>query len=85
MILNARANSNHKLLLKLGHVRVDYKNDMGSALSRLSDICEANAINDHYEYKSFMKEHFHFMKFKVPKYTLEMFGVVTRFQFGELS
>jgi hypothetical protein len=38
MILNARENSNHKLLLKLGHVR-----DMGSALSRLSDICEANA------------------------------------------
>ena len=45
MILNARANSNHKLFLKLRHILVDNKNDMGSTLSRLSDICEANANN----------------------------------------
>ena len=43
MILNARANSNHKLFLKLRHILVDNENDMGSTLSRLSDICEANA------------------------------------------
>ena len=43
MILNARANSNHKLFLKLGHMLVDNKNYIGSTLSRILDICEANA------------------------------------------
>ena len=83
MILNARTNSNHKLLLKLGDVRVDNKNDMGPSLSRLS--MRPNATNDHYEYKSFMKEHFHFIKFKVPKYTLRLYTLRNVWRCNQVS